>query len=1068
MASFAVLQIDGMTCSACSNTCERALNAMEGVTSAAVSCVTHLAHVEFDAEVVSADALAEEVEGVGFDAMVLEQSRAKATADADVEVPADSGMVSVELRLGGMTCSACSGTIERALKAQGGVSKATVSLVLHKAFVECDRSIVSPEDLQSEVEDIGFDAEVLTVSALDTGSQRGRAHVHVMVRSDRGQAFDRWARGLRGVLGSQTTFSGHKRIVYDPHLIGARQLLAQLADGEGSDFGVRHCPVVAEDEQMQRQAGEMRDLLRTFLFALPLAVVIVFLSLLYPALSPGRLGTFGLVLDFEFHNDISVRTIVVIMSATPVQLVFGRRFHVAALAALKRKSPNMDVLVSVSTNLGYFYSLGLFLFCVTLPQSDMARNFTHATVSALTMGPILITVVLLGKSLEAGAKFTAMRALTDLSSKSPEEAVLCDARGESSIPVELVELGDVLRVFPGGRVPADGTVCSDGKAHMDESLLTGESRPEPKKKGDMVIGGSTCISEGCLLRVSRVGTDTTLGQMCQLVQQAQASKADVQRTADRVARCFVPSVLGLSFLTFLMWATLVFTDCVQVPNTGLHDHTGAMAAEEEIDIALKLLFAMRFGMAVLMIACPCAMGLATPMAVMVATGVAAKQGCLIKSAAALESAAHISTIVLDKTGTLTEGAPKVQAALCFAESFEEFAGAWRAQLRKRPAGITTQQESSRRLRLDLEPAIAGATLGEDDVWACFWWLLGAAEGASDHPVAKCITQAVDSMPSLPPRTKPLNFEYASGLGVRCAVEQLGTAVRVGNMRFYEQAIPREAEPPASAKLRAWVRELQEEGHTVVVLHTDRMPLGAVAMQDPVRENAEWVVAYLTKRLGLEVWLCTGDNAGTAHLVAEQVGIRNVVAEALPATKSECVERLQRNRSGRGRRRFVAFAGDGINDAPALAVADVGIAVGVGAQVTLEAADVTLTRSDLQDCLAFLALSKTTWRTIILNFFWAFCFNFVCLPMAAGLFYPSIHIPPLIAGMGMALSSLLVVSTSLGLKYFKPPDFTKNGQLTTNVSLKDVEKLPIIHSCDVAHDEQATMLGLPVGLRKEAV
>jgi len=730
------------------------------------------------------------------------------------------------------------------------------------------------------------------------------------------------------------------------------------------------------------------------------------------------------LLSHRLHHGVDIFAMVILCLATPVQFLIGRRFHSAAFRALKRRSPNMDVLVSVATNTAYFYSAGLILFCLVSPETPGSHDISSATGHFFTMGPILIAVVLLGKFLEARAKLTAMRAMTDIPDSMPLTAVLCNAGGDSTVPVELVELGDILRVFPGAKVPVDGVMCSEAPAHMDESLLTGESTAVPKKQGDIIMGGTICVTGGCLMRVTKVGCDTALGQMCRLVQEAQASKAGVQRIADRVARVFVPSVISLSVVTFSVWAILVFAGYVTVPKVAHASHAEDMAMdmrassdEQSVEGSLKLLFAMKFGMAVLMVACPCAMGLATPMAVMVATGVAAKRGCLVKSAAALETSARIDAVVLDKTGTITEGCPSIQAAACIVSSVQAVLDA--AEHVERPKAALQLPSGG----VVLQPVGSAELAAPRDVEACFWWLLGVLESASDHPVAKCILSVVQRIEGLPPIVPPRNFEYFSGRGVQCIIEQLnGATAGVGNLRFYEEAAEAAGveQDQETRELLGWVASLQQQGHTVVVLHVNSRLLGAVALRDPVRRDAEWVVHHLKRNLGAEVWLCSGDNAATAQSIAQEVGIRHVVAEALPLTKSECVQQLQTKRRRGGTFR-VCFVGDGINDAPALAQADVGVAIGVGAQIAVEAADVALVRSELSECVAFLELSRATFRTVMWNFFWAFCFNVITLPMAAGLLYPTVHIPPLLAGMGMASSSCLVVVSSLQLRGFRPPE-----------------------------------------------
>lgn len=1027
---------------------ERALSAHPGVQEASVSCVTHLAHVVFDASALpSSGALLEVVEDVGFDATILEESSA-ASSGADGAL-AQCVRWTCELKIGGMTCTACSGTVERHLQSLKGVERATVSLVLNKAFVQFDPALQSAEKLQEEVEDVGFDSSVLAAGPADAAGTGSRALLHLQVQrlstggatAARGPArggaggYEDRVRALPGVAGCRPSRGNTCRVSYDPTKIGARKLLYRLQDELAPDFSVEWVNVGAENEQLECLVTEMNSLRRSLLLAIPPALFIFTLSSVLPAVGIDPSSFWPL--SQRVHHSVDVFTLMILMVCTPVQFYVGRRFHRAAYKALKRKSPNMDVLVSVATNTSYFYSAGLISFCMIAPESPSAHDLTLATGHFFTMGPILIAVVLLGKFLESRAKLSAMKALTDLPASMPSTAVLCSngSDGEQTVPVELVELDDVLRVFAGGKIPVDGTVCSETAVHVDESLLTGESLPVLKEQGDLVVGGSTCISGGCLMRVTRVGGDTMLGQMVTLVQEAQASKADVQRMADKIARIFVPSVVAISFGTFLVWGVLIFSGVIDLPEGGHHGgsmqhmHVAhEMAAGHEsrsVQDSLKLLFAMKFGMAVLMIACPCAMGLATPMAVMVATGVAAKRGCLVKRVAAFETAARIDVVVLDKTGTVTRGSPTIQGAALSAEGMLRLLDRWR-NLRQRATSAEPQAATK---MLPPTVRIIGDAHGEArELEACFWFLLETLESASDHPVAKCILEQVAALPGLPATAPPRDFEHLSGRGVRCAVDALGGIdARVGNLRFYEEAASGE-ESSAARELRTWAAVSQEQGQTVVLMHSGGQLLGAVALSDQVREDAEWVVDYLQRQLGLEVWLCTGDNTATAQFIAKAVGITNVIAEALPATKSDCVRQLQLCKAGTSGARRVLFVGDGINDAIALAQADVGMAIGVGATIAVEAADVTLVRSELIDCVFFLALSKSTFLTIIMNFFWAFCFNFVCLPLAAGVFYPHIHIPPLVAGIGMASSSCLVVMTSLSLRGFAPPSPSGNKSL----------------------------------------
>mmetsp|Transcript_59967 Transcript_59967/g.111206 ORF Transcript_59967/g.111206 Transcript_59967/m.111206 type:complete len:1068 (-) Transcript_59967:44-3247(-) len=1009
----ATISVQGMTCSACSGTVERALKKMEGVQNASVSLITHSARVEYDATVTSAADLADTIDAVGFDA-ALEEDREEAIEASKgggngTQKPSRPEAVSVEMKVEGMTCSACSNTIERHLRGLDGVRRATVSLILSRAYVVCEPS-VDPTSLCGEVEDIGFDATLVTVSPVDQSGGRAWLHASVTRRSSEPlsaaelDSFQTTVRAMQGVLGCQATQEGLQRITYSPYLIGARKLLKELTDVDGN-LSVEWRKASWESESLTMHMRELEGLRYDMKRAALPAILVFTLSMLIPedVSGMGLLSTLG----WRLCHTLEVRALIIVALATPVHFFVGRRFHHAAFLAVKRKSPNMDVLVSVATNTSYFYSVILMLICL-LYRSHSAHVLVKAATHFLTMGPVLIAVVCTGKFLESRSKLKAMEALTNLPQSQPEAAILCEHGHELIVPVEQVEINDILRVHAGAKVALDGIIQSENAVGLDESMLTGESVSICKGPGDLILAGTTCVSGGCLMSVTKVGTDTTLGQMVQLVQDAQASKAPVQRVADNVARVFVPSVISLALFTFLLWATLVFSGYVEVS-----EHGAAM----EVETAMKLLFAMKFGMAVLMIACPCAMGLATPMAVMVATGLAAQTGCMVKSAEALESSARLDVVVLDKTGTITEGTPVVSASACMLAPLKELASKWQVWRDAQP------RTSSPKTLPMVDFLDCSTDVKDTDLEAmneCFWWLLGTVESASDHPIARCITDHVQKMAGLPEVVAPRTFDYASGRGVTCVIDQLGgVTARVGNVRFFEETCA----PGGLGPLQKWLDGMQSHSHTVVLLHVDGKAVGAVAMKDSLREDAPWVVNWLQQKLGAEVWMCTGDNTATAQSIAHEVGITKVIAEALPSTKKACVQQLQEKRKGGGLgRSTVAFVGDGMNDSPALAQANVGIAIGVGAQVAVEAADIALVRSELTDLVSFLALGQVTLRTIKLNFFWAFCFNFACLPIAAGvLYYPNrIVIPPLAAGIGMAASSFLVVSSSLLIRCFSPP------------------------------------------------
>mmetsp|Transcript_5863 Transcript_5863/g.12753 ORF Transcript_5863/g.12753 Transcript_5863/m.12753 type:complete len:1017 (-) Transcript_5863:53-3103(-) len=972
------LKVSGMTCGACSSTVEAALANTEGVQQASVSCVTHLAVVEGD---VDPSDLVEVVDAVGFDA-VVDQVR-------DIGEEAGDDVV-VELKVSGMTCAACSGTVERHLQSLDGVREATVSLVLSKAFVVLAADALrTPEDVMEEIELVGFDAEVVLVQRGSAAA--GRAVLNVRVEADQLVAATAGALSMPGVLAVTPAVDARLSITYDPRRQGARRLLAVLAKAHGAV----HALAPPDEGPHEAHAKDLRrDLVRA---AFP-ALLVLAVAFMAPAAGVQRAvwGTFGR----PFVGNLDLLTLGLFGLATPVQLVFGWRFHVAAAKALRRKSPNMDVLVSTATGIAYTYSAAILCICLLSPPSVHSAQMAVATVHFFAMCPVLITVVLMGKFLEARAKVQAVSSVAELNSSGAATAVLVEGDEEREVPAELVEVGDVLRLSCGMTVPVDGQVVSDEFVTVNESVLTGESTAITKTLRDFVLSGSSCVSGNCLIRATRVGSCTTLGQIVQLVQDAQASKAEVQRVADRVARVFVPTVLVLAVLTFLVWVVLVEAGVV---DPCLHQGGDHFECINGGDTSFRLLFAMKFGMAVLMVACPCAMGLATPMAVMVATGVAARRGCLVKSAGALEAGARLDAVVLDKTGTVTVGEPEarevaiVPGALGIAGLDRAWADHWKTGQVISPVRTVACGDGDR----------AAAE-------ALFWWAIGTAEAASEHPLGRCLLRQASDVVGLPPITPPLDYEYSGGRGVQCSLPLAGgKAVRVGNVRYWEEHVVER-----SPALEKWVQGWQTKGHTVVVLHVAGVTVGAAALQDAVREEAAAVVEHLQNVMGCEVWLCTGDNSATAHAIATEIGISNVVAEALPATKAECVQQLQRGVGGRRNR--VCFVGDGVNDSPALATADVGVAIGAGAQVALDAADVVLVGSDLADFATFLSLCRATMRTIAMNFFWAFCFNFVMLPVAAGVFFPAVHIPPLVAGIGMAASSCLVVCCSLLLQRFSPP------------------------------------------------
>jgi len=609
-----------------------------------------------------------------------------------------------------------------------------------------------------------------------------------------------------------------------------------------------------------------------------------------------------------------------LIPATIVQFVFGRRFLVAAARGARHGEANMNTLVAIGTLAAYTYSV----FVTLLPETVMAAGLGHETY--FDSAALIIGLILLGRWLEARAKGQAAGAVRGLLELRPPTARVLRAGGERDVPVSQVVAGDLLRVRPGDRVPVDGVVI-DGASAVDESMLTGEPIPVEKGAGDGVIGATLNTSGSFVMRAERVGPDTTLAQIVSLVEGAQGSKAPIQRMADRVTGWFVPAVLAIAALTFATW--LVFGPSPSLP------------------------FALSTAIAVLIIACPCAMGLATPTAIMVGTGKGAENGILIRDGAALEDAQRVTAVVLDKTGTITVGRPAVTV---------------------------------------LHPAVG---ITEDELLR----LAASAERGSEHPLAEAIVRlavergiaTVDSG----------DFEATTGRGVRASVD--GATILVGTPAYLAGHMVDASDPhDLGTATGVWVAR-------------DGRPIGVIGLADTVKPGAAEAIGRLT-RAGVEVWMLTGDRRETALAIGSEVGIGpdRIVAEVLPADKAAAVTRLQAGGA------TVAMVGDGINDAPALAQADLGIAIGTGADVAIQASDVTLLGDDLGAVPSAVSLSRATMRTIRQNLGWAFGYNVLLIPVAAGLLYPlaGILLTPALAAGAMALSSVSVVLNSLRLRGFR--------------------------------------------------
>ena len=695
------------------------------------------------------------------------------------------------------------------------------------------------------------------------------------------------------------------KVKFNPRLTNPAALSKVITDAGYEVEGVSQ-----EQRAPRSPEAEVKEFRRRFLLALVLSLP-VWLSMIPPVAHAAGLS----------HRAMAF---VLLIFSTPVMFYSGASFFLGAVTAARHRSTNMDTLVALGTSAAYFYSAWVTFF----PETVAAAG--HEPAVYYDTAVMIVTFILLGRWLEARTRGRASEALRRLFALAPPTARVRRGETEQEVPLGEVAAGDLVVVRPGEKIPVDGLV-TEGMSSVDESMLTGESLPAPKEPG-AEVWGATLNQRGFLVfKATRVGQDMVLSQIIRLVDEAQSGKAPIERLVDQVAAIFVPTVMGLAAATFLAWY-----------------FWGPPPAVSRAVISM---------VAVLIIACPCAMGLATPTAVMVGSGRGAELGILLRGGEALERAFRLTTVVFDKTGTLTRGAPQV-------------------------TDIHTWEHWS-----------AGAVLAQ----------AAALEEKSEHPLAEAVTHAAKAQNLVLPRVD--DFQAVPGLGVQAKID--GQEVLLGNLAFLAR------KDIASEELTRQQDQLSREGKTAIFLAVGGKPVGVIAAADTIKPRAAQTVAAL-KAMGLKILLLSGDNKMTAAAVASQIGIEDVLAEVLPGDKARKVAELQ------AAGEVVAMVGDGINDAPALAQADVGIALGTGADVALEAADLTLIRDDLDLIPAAIKLSRQMMRIIRQNLFWAFCYNIVAIPVAAGAFYPlwGWTLNPALAALAMAMSSVSVVSNSLRLRRFK--------------------------------------------------
>jgi len=812
-------------------------------------------------------------------------------------------MTAKTFNIEGMTCAACAKAVERATKKLEGVQESSVNLATEKLSITYDEAKVTVEEIQKAVEKAGYKA------SLDAITRSFR--IEGMTCAACAKAIERATRKLDGVIESNVNLATEKlTVVYEPSRVRFPDIRKAVEKAGYKAFEEEQ----GADADREGKEKEARSLWNKFIVSAVFTVPLLYIAM-------GHM--IGLPLPEVINPMMNPANFALIqlLLVLPV-VVMGSRFYIVGFRTLAKRSPNMDSLIAIGTSAAFLY--GLFAVYKILTGDT---SYTHDMYFE-SAGTIL-TLVTLGKYFEAVSKGKSSEAIKKLMGLSPKTARVIISGEEKEISLEEVEVGDIIVVRPGEKMPVDGQVV-EGATSVDESMLTGESIPVEKNPGDSVIGASINKNGSIKYRATKVGKDTTLAQIIKLVEDAQGSKAPIARLADTIAGYFVPVVIALAVISGTAWY---------------------LSGETAV-------FSLTIFIAVMVIACPCALGLATPTAIMVGTGKGAEYGVLIKSGAALETAHRVQTVVLDKTGTITEGKPAVTDILAFG--------------------------------------------GYDESWLL--QAAASAEKGSEHPLGEAIVRAAQERGL---ELKAVSgFRAIPGQGIEVTID--GKDIVMGNRKLMEvRSVDTDSKWEISQKLAG-------EGKTPMFISADGTLAGIIAVADTVKANSVKAVAGL-KEMGIEVVMISGDNKRTAEAIGRLVGIDRVLAEVLPENKAEEIKKLQ----AEGRK--VAMVGDGINDAPALAQADVGIAIGSGTDVAIESADIVLMKGDLMDVITAIDLSKKTIRNIKQNLFWAFGYNTVGIPVAMGLLhlFGGPLLSPMIAGAAMSFSSVSVVTNALRLKGFRP-------------------------------------------------
>lgn len=1003
------LSVQGMTCGACTSAVEGGFTDVPGVESATVSLLSERAVVVHDPSIITVEQIAEIIEDRGFDASVIEAKTSDPdSARAMLSVKSSAQMKST-VSIEGMTCGACTSAVENAVAGLPGLIRFNISLLAERAVIVHDPSILPALKISEAIEDAGFDARILfsepDTSINSTSSTPLNFNVYGLTDAASAAALEDILLNTPGILSASVRLSSSQASVsFNPSQVGIRAVAKVFEDA-----GYNALLTESDDNNAQLESlaktREIHEWRRAFLLSLSFAIPVMLISMIFPMYL--HFLDFGSV---ELIPGLFLGDVACMFLTIPVQFGIGLRFYRAAFKSLRHRSPTMDVLIMLSTSLAFSFSILAMLVSVLLsPHSKPSTVFETSTM--------LITFITLGRWLENRAKGHTSRALSRLMSLTPSMATIYDDpvaaekaaeswkkscnsmsadkpdttsaaihSGQKIIPTELIQVGDIVCIRPGDKIAADGVVIR-GEMYVDESMVTGEAIPIIKTTGHHVIAGTVNGTGWADFQVTRAGRDTQLSQIVKLVQEAQTNRAPIQRMADTVAGYFVPTIITLGFVTFIGWMILSHL-LPHPPKIFLVEGSGG-----------TLMVCLKICISVIVFACPCALGLSTPTAVMVGTGVGAEHGILVKGGAALEAATKIKHVIFDKTGTVTMGKTSVaEAKMEPTWSTNE----WRRQL---------------------------------------WWLIvGLTEMTSEHPIGKTIVSKAKSESGVsddgPLDGAVVDFEAIVGKGVSATVaptsgpERQRYTSHIGNAVFMRS---KGIKIPDSSDLDVKKQKSKSEAlKTATVIHVaiNGQYSGTLWIQDSIKPSAKAAIAAL-HRMGLTTSLVTGDTYNTALAVANEVGIPSgsIHASISPLEKQAIISKLQTPAYP------IAMVGDGINDSPALATASVGIALSSGTEVAMEAADIVLMRpEDLLSVPASLCLSISIFNRIKLNLLWACVYNAIGIPFAMGLFLPfgGVSLHPMAAGAAMAASSVSVVVSSLLLKFWRRPSWLKIERLEREV------------------------------------